>query len=344
MKGSITVLKKCMFMLLGTALGLVSGCATTGASRAESETASGDPSREQSSTEKAPATGRTVQGTDFETLGEFVRAAGEGQNRGGIVLLDGLEVKGAPPITIAPGAYKKSVKEIAQASECLVTDTGSYHLIYPPGYEILLETLVGDSVPPKFQELRGSFAIGAGTRMYNALAQTIGVTIVADNGIADVFCGELFVCDAPVPAIVEALLQSARIPPDAVAVESTDSYIFIRTTSNQSHRDTGVDQDKQSAGVTSLLAKRVQVQLPFKEVGPHFQDKHVPLSSILKSLSDQVGVPVTADLALADFPVYQMKFIDVPVADVFNLIIRSWPIPQFGYRADESGIRFFHTG
>ncbi|MCF6287392.1 MAG: hypothetical protein L3K26_19755, partial [Candidatus Hydrogenedentes bacterium] len=262
---------------------------------------------------------------------------------GGIVLVAGLEEWPAPPVKVTRAVYATGLKKLVAPANCLVDSGAFYQFVYPPGYEALLDVSVWEEVHPRFQGLRATFAVGAGTDMYNALAllsETLGVTVIADNAIADVWCGELFLYDAPAATIVEALLQSARVVPGAFVVESAEHYIFLRSTDNMTKSDTCVNRDGLSPDARVMLEKTVDLRLPTRDGTLVFQYEAMPLQAVLDDLAEQMGVAVTADAVLADFPVNQAVYLGLPISDVLDLIIRQWPVARFGYRADADGIHF----
>jgi len=286
----------------------------------------------------------SIDGRDFETLGGLVRAIGEQGEGGGIVLVSGLEERPAPQVGVSRADYGKGLEQLIRTAGLLASDRGHYQFVYPPGYELLLGVSVRDQLAPRFQAMGATFAVGAGTDMYNALAllsETLGATVVADNAIADLWCGELFLQGAPVYALLEALLQSARVAPGAFVVEGTDRYVFIRSAANLSRPDACVNRDSLTPALRAALAKPVNLRVPPRgEDALQFSAGAAPLASVLPELSRQIGLAVSAPPEMAEFPVNQAVFLDMPVSDVLNLMVRQWPVARFGYRAGPEGIRF----
>lgn len=320
---------------------VLAACATTGGTEAAGPV-------EETAVETAPRKGGsyprlTIDGGNYSSLGALVRAIGEQRAGGGVVLVSGLEERPAPAVSLERAAYGRGLERLAGPAECLVYDAGYYQFIYPPGYEALLEVSVAEAIHPLFRDQTATFAVGAGTNMYNALgllSEVLGKSIVADNDIAEVWCGELFVENAPVGSILEALLQSARVLPGKYVVESTAEYIFVRSTSNRSDANVCLNADGLPAGAAEMLARVVDVRVPLQDGELRFQDGYVPLESVLPALSVQAGVEVSAAAGMESFPVHPAAFLQMPVSDVMNLIVRQWPVGGFGYVAGASGIHF----
>jgi hypothetical protein len=285
----------------------------------------------------------TVNSGDYQNLGELVRAIGEKDNGGGIALVSGLEERPATGVKVNRAAYIKGITQIVGPELNRVHDSGSYVFVYPAGYEILLNISLQEQLRPQDGALRASFAVGAGTDMFNALAllsEALGVTILADNEISDTRCGEVFLHDAPAATILEAILRSARLLPDAFVVERAESYVFIRSAANRSTHDRAIDRDSFPESLRTELVREFDVRLPGRDGPLQFQKGAMPLSEVLGDLSTQLGVPVSAEPALLDFPVNQAAFLGLSGFDVLNLIARQWPVARYGYRNVGPGIQF----
>ncbi len=327
------------------ALILLAGCATD-----PKTTSSGGslPTDSTENSESAPKAGMsrgrmTVNGASYDSLGKLVRAVGETAGEGGLVLVAGLEEWPSPSISVERATYHNGISRLVAPSNLKVFDGEAYQFIYPPGYETLLDVTLGDTVAPRFQSLRATYAVGAGTDLFNALAllsETLGFTVLADNEIADAWCGELFLCDAPAPSILEALLRSARIVPGSIVVENSDSYIFIRSARNKAPLDTCVNRDTLSAEAAAMLTKQVNLQLPRNKPNLQFQNRAAPIKSVIDDMSRQLGVSVVVSPEMAAFPINPAVFSDMNLSDVLNLIVRQWPEADFGYRVTRDQVQF----
>lgn len=322
---------------------MLGGCASNGkaASPAESE-----PDQKPAPVAKradGPGFPRiSVEAGAHETLGAAFRHIGETFG-GGAALVGGLEDKPAPNGGVGTTGFVAGFERLAEQYGSKIQVTPHYVFFYPEGYEALETISLADKVDARFNTTRASFAIGAGTDLYNALAMlstTLQMTIVADNPIAETWCGEVFLEDAPVSAIVEAMLKTARIPPEAFAVESTSEYLFIRSTANQSRPPSCLNVNELSAEQRALLASRITIRLP--DTGPKlaFRSVSSPLSKVLPALSNQLGIPVTVTEGMADMPVNLTVFENVSVETALDLLVRQWLLPRYGYRLDEGGLHF----
>ena len=79
--------------------------------------------------------------------------------------------------------------------------------------------------------------------------------------------------------------------------------------------------------------------LPFAPTSPTLPRSGVRLGELLPTLSSQLGVQVTADAGMANFPVLPMTCRNVPIRTALDLLVRQWPVAGFGYAVTPSGIR-----
>ena len=281
--------------------------------------------------------------SSFTSLGQAFRHIGESTDGGGAVLLAGLEDWAVPRVHFSHMKFTKGIEQLVSAKQCKVQVTPYYVFVYPPGYEQLEAVSFNNQIAPRFAATVASFAVGAGTDLYNALAllgDGLRITVVADNAVADAWSGEVFVNNAPIPDILAALFKSARIPATAVNVESTDEYILMRSAGNANRQDPCLNKAELSDRQRKLLAATVSVHLPRTKSGVVFEQGALPLSATLGELSQQLGMTVTADEAVAKLPVNVIAFNNVSVETALNLIVWQWPVPGFGYRVTEQGVQF----
>lgn len=323
-----------------TVLGVLGGCATTPTEGGGASESVGTPAVASDSRDWPRL---TVNGRDYETLGALVRSVGESEVGGGIVLLSGLEERPVPQVEVTRGAYGETLQRLVEPLDLRVLDKGTYQFILPPGYESLASLSVSEILHPDIAKRRASVALGSGTDLFNALAlitSVLDVTVLADNALADVWCGELFLHDVPSADLIAAVLQSARVLPAAVVVESTPNYVFLRSVTNGGAMDRCLNRGALTSEASALLARTVSVRLPAGLADDEFQYEVPLLASVLEALSEAVGVKVTAEAELRGFPVNRAHFKNMTVEDVLNLIVRQWPVSDFGYRVEDNQILF----
>lgn len=280
--------------------------------------------------------------SDADMVCALLRQAGPMIGTGGIVIMNGAGrdiVSGQKFKGLSATAF---AEKLASAGGLKIAATPHYTFLYPEGYEVLPETRFAFSGALAPMEATAIF--GDGTRMYNALAilsQSLGVSIVADNIVADILCGEVVIRDAPLSTVIEALLRSARATADAVVVEATDEYIFLRATGNNSPTDALLVSGALTAQQSALLANRVDIFLPAAAKRPGtavFVQEAMTLGKALGTLERQLGVPVRAEDALLSLPVNYTVLNGVTVHAALNLIVRQWPMDRFGFTIGDDGI------
>lgn len=280
---------------------------------------------------------------DAGSLGALVRAASE-QCGSGIVLMSGLEEQPIGSVRTQNSPYEALVRRIADEAGLLVESSPDYYFLYPAGYESLSPLQMGGVLNPIYTDVRISVSFGAGTKLYNVFAllgHMLKLTIVADNAVAETVCGEMSLAEAPLESALEAILKSARLRPDAIAVESTDEYIFIRSSANQQPESALLNADVLAEEQRQVLDKRVTVYLP--DAVPADGQVYVYRSGksvrgIIGALSTQIGIAVHADEALQPLPVNPIVLNNVRVCTALDLLVRQWPLPEFGYELRNDGI------
>lgn len=319
-------------------LAALSGCETTGDTQ---------PARAgQAAPRPEPTAGAfpkiTLETTTGQSLGGAIRAIGE-QHGGGAVLLSGMEDWPVPDIRLSGTDYVKGLQRLASLHDYRLQETPYYVFIYPAGYEQLESLSLQGEVAPEFDSMHASYAIGSGTDLYNALAllgASLETTIIADNIVADSWCGELYLNQAPVPVILEALLKSARVVRAAIQVDSGPGYIFIRSTQNRNRGNTCLNPEAITEEMRQRLEAGVELRLPRETAAPMFATGAATLAEALPELARQVGIEMRAEPAVADLPVNVAVFNEVSLETALNLIVWQWPVPGFGYRVTESEIVF----
>jgi len=272
--------------------------------------------------------------TDPDMLSALLRQASPMITRGGIAIMNGA----GPEVVAAQDLHKLDTaafaRQLAQIGQLQVAESPAYHFLYPTGYEALATAQF--PVAPRYHAIPTSVVFGEGTPLYNVLAilsASLDVTLVADNIVAENPCGEIVLRGAPLDLALEALLRSARITPDAIRVESTDDYIFLRAAANTAAPDLLLNDAALSPAERAALDVKVSVILPETARRPGaavFVDSAVQLGDILPSLSKQLGIPVTAP-GLERLPVNYTVLNKLPIRSALNLLLRQWPTPNFGY-------------
>jgi hypothetical protein len=330
-------------VLLMGALAALSGCNSTG--RVNTEKPSSSETAPQVAEKNASRTKFPQISLDpgaHATLGEAFRHIGETFG-GGAALTAGLEDRPTPASGLGHMGCVPGLERLAAPYDCKIQVTPFYVFLYPQGYEALADLTLAGKVGPRFDATRASFAIGAGTDLFNAFAllgDSLKMTIVADNIVADAWCGELFLEDAPVSAIVEALLKSSRIAPEMIEVESDDDYLFIRSTANQSRPPSCLNREQLTAEQLAILQTPLTLRLPDTGAAFSFQAEPATLARVLPDLSRALGIPVTADDAMGRLPVNITAFHAIPTEAALDLLVRQWLLPRYGYRIQNGGLHF----
>lgn len=272
-------------------------------------------------------------------VGDMLRLFGE-QTGGGVVLMNGLEERAAEAVTFRNKAYEQAVSVFAGAIDCIYVYMPHYYLIMPEGYEILQETRLSSALDARYRTMRASVSFGAKTHLYNvfaALSRNLEITIVADNFIAEARCGELFLNDVSMDVIIEAVLQSARVTADTFIVESTPEYIFLRAPQNTAPSSIVLNASALDAARLALLDRQVSLILPDRNAHA-FAEAPITLREALLPLTEQLGVEVVAHRTLADIPVNPCAMYQVRLGTALDLLIRQWPLPEFGYEVQADRI------
>jgi hypothetical protein len=316
-------------------LAFTSGCATSEKSKTTSEA-------DMESALVAPSFSSVNFEHSIAAIGDVIRAFGE-QVGGGIVLMSGLEERAAPALAFRQMPYQEAVAELAGFIECDYIHTPHYYMILPPEYHVLENMQIGDALDVRYAALSASVAFGAKTELYKVFAvlgESLDITIIADNIIAEARCGELFIEELPLPVVLQALLQSARIMSDSVVVESTPEYIFIRSVQNVGETKRVLNKTAMTPEQQTLLDKSVSLTLPNRSASAQgaFASNPIPLSDALLPLTEQLGVEVVAQRRLADIPINPCQMNAIPMETALNLLLRQWPLFDFGFEVQEGRI------
>lgn len=272
-----------------------------------------------------------------------VRSMGE-RYREGVVLMAGVDGVNMPARRFESATADAVLRWIAETAGLQRTDNDGYSFLYPDTYGVLNAVSLEDDLPAAFDELRAAVAFGTATPLFDALAflsETLELAIVADQAVAESPLGEVALDVSPLPVILEALLKSARVPPDAFEVDATNEYILIRSVANPAQRTLLLNEDRLRANERAMLGRRVNVRLPAPSNDPDVMIGRFgarPLGELLPELSRQLGVPVRAAEGVETLPVNPMVLPNVTVRTALALIIAQWPVDAFGYRVDANGV------
>lgn len=269
-------------------------------------------------------------------LGDMMRAFGEATD-GAFVLMSGLEEHAVPAVNYKTASYEQVIADFSKAVNASYTHTPFYYLILPQQYEALETVSLADTLDAKYRELRVGAIFGAKTNLYvlfSALSKSLGITIVADNYIAESRCGELHLPELPLATILEAILQSARIGPDAFVIENTPEYIFIRAPKNESAASVCLNTDALDAEKQAILDRKVSLimpEAPDDKADVVLVSEPFPLQEALFPLTEQLGLEIVARRELADVPINPCVINNVRLSTALNLLIRQWPLARFGW-------------
>jgi len=322
------------FFLLAVSLLLV-GCATSG----ESKTGPVPPLEGIST---PPAFGEVTFEHEMGAMGEVIRAYGA-KVGGGIVLMSGLEERMAQKVSFKGIPYQEAVAVLAGMINCDYIHTGHYFAILPAEYRTLQYMNVREQMGEPYKAVSASVAFGAKTelfKVFSILGKSLDITIIADNYIAEARCGEIFLSDSPLPVVLEAILQSARISPESFTVESTPEYIFIKAVKNKDSSSCLLNPSSLTAQQKTLLDTSVSLFLPdvkTVEQAP-FLGQPILLEDALRPLTEQLGVEIVAQRKLAEIPINPCVMNHVRLETALNLLLRQWPLPDFGFEVQENRI------
>ena len=275
--------------------------------------------------------------------GDILRDLGK-QAGGGFVLMSGLEERAVPAVDFKQEPYDRAMTRFAASIPSICTHTPHYYLILPADYGALQSVDLADKLDPRYHPITAGAVFGAKTPLFavfSALSASLDLTIVADNYIAESRCGELHLPELPLPVILAAILQSARIGTDAFTVESTPEYILFRAPRNEHPPSVRIDSPTPPPDAQALLDKPVSVTLPPL---PDTRDQFViasepmPLHDVLYPLTEQLGIEIVAQRRLADIPVNPCVFRNVRLSTALDLLIRQWPLARFGWELQSGRI------
>ncbi|MDP7639361.1 MAG: hypothetical protein QGG73_06555 [Candidatus Hydrogenedentes bacterium] len=272
-------------------------------------------------------------------LGFALRGLGETAG-GGAVLMNGLEEYPLAPQAKTELSARAILDILAREADCRVDRADGYAFIYPTDYEILTGLRLDEALAGKFDKEVLPFSLGAGTSLYDAFALLgyyNGITIIADNAVAEAESGELYLRGVSLQSAVEAILKSARIVPGSFAAIGTEDHVYIHSLENPARRSVLLNGDSLNAEDAARLEQKVSLHLPkAPDDARHFEagGGAMSLRDALPAISQQLGLSVRAEERLHDFPINPAVMNDVPLRTALDLLIMPWLIPQFGYEME----------
>ncbi len=280
---------------------------------------------------------------DASTLGETVQRLSD-EVGGSIVLMKGIEDRPIGPLNFKGTPFADFVSQLAAAGQCKVQVCSDYSFLYPDDrYAPLLETAVG-TLDAAYSDKAAGLNFGAGTPLFEVFAllgSAMGITLVSDNIIGGQPCGALTLARLPLQEALGAVLKSARLAKDAFLIESTPEYIFVYAAQNVAPPTLLLNGDALNAEQNAALDKKVDMTLPKPESDPARRPRQlgaIRLSKALPEISEQLGIPVVAEEGMEAIPINPIVFTGVRVRTAMDLLVRQWPISEFGYRFDGSQI------
>jgi len=321
------MLKPALMILL--ALGfLAAGCASTGSDRVTGE----EDGESQSGASRTVYL--TLSQQENSTLGGTVRRIGEISTTN-LVLLCGGGERPIPPVSFRRANTKKVARKLQEISGYLVQECPSYSFIYPYGYNQLEAISLAGKIEPALADINVDVAFGENMPLYwtfSWLSHVLGVTIIADNAVAEAKCGELTLSNVPLGDALEAIAKSARLV--QFEVESTNEYIFFRTSDNISEKNQLLNPDPLDEHQEALLNKRINLLLPDLPVNPNkidLPEGAQSLEAVRDVLEAQLGVRVVFEPELGILPINPAVMKNVRMRTALDLLIRQWLVPDFGY-------------
>lgn len=302
------------------------------------------PSPEPSTSQHHIHTDRVTLVTPKGALGGAVRFLGE-NTLGGFVVMNGVEERAVESAQFRSASYSAIAEELAEQADCRVAVNAGYFFIYPEGYESLQAIELRGQLDPRFQDIQVTLVLGADTALYTAFAllgHTLGVSLVADNAVAEASCGELNLAEVSLLDALEAILKSARVPLETIRIEQTADYVFFQSALTEAPAGTMLmNANRLSPEQRAALDRKVNLVLPQSQGDRQRFERYLggqPLGSVLRPLSNQLGIRVNIAASLARLPVNPMVLNGVSAQDAMDLLIRQWPTDDFGYTMTSEGI------
>lgn len=318
---------KRVFLLLAFISTLLISCKTTHEANVQERSVSEESPVPTSISQQDKLPDRVTLKLENVTLGEVVQEIGV-RTGGKFAVMNGLEEIPISQVRFKNATFDEVATRLARETNCALQCMPSYFFIYHSGYERLTEISLAEVTSPPLLQNVELVQFGHGIPLFAVfswLGQSLKTTIVADNAVADARCGEIALRDVRLVDAVEAILKTARVV--NFRVETEPDYLFIYASANPNPVSCVIDEDSLDSRRKEYLERRVTVVLPSppRETGKaRLEPEALPLKAILPELSRQLGVEVSAEDRIRDFPVNPVAFLNVPVRVVMNLLIRQW--------------------
>jgi hypothetical protein len=249
-------------------------------------------------------------------------------------LMNGIEVTPFTGLTIKNATEEEISEKIAVQAKLETQLIGSYRFFYPKEYIDLLPTNDADSEwSTKYSKNKIGLAFGADTPLSSILAtlgQSLEMTFVADQTISDSLSGEISFKNISIQDALSGVLLSARIPLDSILFEHSDEYVFIHSVRNPARPNYQIAPP--NAQNQQKLAKLCTINLAHVIVDESGANaRYRKLSEVAQQISEQINIPIDYDPALKDFPITPMYIHETTRQHALELLLRQWPVPQFGY-------------
>lgn len=318
---------------------LLGACATTNDSKLDAP-APGDTDTPPSSMPQAARPNITLE-TEFSSLRDVLRTIGETQG-GSVAVLNGIGLQPTAARSWRSTPYGEVLRDLGTEIGAEVQENSHYFFLYPPGYEPLLGLTLEAGLGPHAAETV-SCAFGEGTPLFGVLAmlsRNLDRAIVADQILADTLCGEVMLGNAPLWAVLEAVLKSARLVPGTFDIDAQEEYLFLFATEPARPRHFLVAASEVPAAGRTALDRSITFEVAAPPgARPTAGEGAQSLAELAPSFSQQLGFPLRFDEPLGELPVNPMYLPGVRAETALDLLVRQWPYPQFGYRWEEDGVR-----
>ncbi len=310
--------------------GLLASCATPQKTPTE-ENAGAD----AKPSPKTPRSTRLTLALTNTTLGEAVRKAGQAVG-GPIAIAYGTEELSIADLSFVRADARNVAYKLAEKTGLAVQACPHYYFLFPAHSEALTQITLAGQLGPTYQQPVEQLSFGTGFPLYAVfdwISQALGVTVVGDSAVGEVRCGEMALRDIPLDEGLEAILKSARAA--GIRLDVTDEYVFFLAKDNPCPASALLNGDALDNRMQEILEKRVNVCMPRPPKAPgriELVGEAEPLSEVLPSLSQQLGIPVVAEKGLGDIPINPAALNNVRVRTAMDLLIRQWLTADYGYQ------------
>ena len=252
------------------------------------------------------------------------------------VLMNGIEATPFMELAVKKATEAEISEEIATRAKLEMLEMGSYRFFYPKDYSSLISTLKTADWTSDDSENKIGLSFGADTPLSSilaALGQSLKMTIVADQTISESLSGEISINEAGVREALSGLFLSARIPLDSIQLDTSDEHIFVHSIRNPMRANYQItpmsEEHKQK------LTERCTINLINEIVDDSgLNARYKKLSEVAQQISKQMDIPIEYDPTMKDFPITPMYIHDTTRQQALELLVRQWPVPQFGYSFD----------